>query len=138
MPVSVKGVVELRKALNKLAPDIKKQMDTEIREALKLRDYPTVERLIDIVGSVVNFAQGGVAVRNGQVFYRDHEVRGSVVDRILQMVRENFDAQPMLKFLNNLMKIPASVLWTNCMDFLKQLNCLLRTMVVSLHTKRST
>jgi len=80
---------------------------TKIREALKLRDYPTVERLIDIVGSVVNFAQGGVAVRNGQVFYRDHEVRGSVVDRILQMVRENFDAQPMLKFLNNLMENPS-------------------------------
>lgn len=35
MPVVIEGVVELRKALNKLAPDIKKQMDTEIREALK-------------------------------------------------------------------------------------------------------
>lgn len=35
MPVVIEGVVGLRKALNKLAPDIKKQMDTEIREALK-------------------------------------------------------------------------------------------------------
>ena len=35
MPVVIEGVVELRKALNKLAPDIKKQMDIEVREALQ-------------------------------------------------------------------------------------------------------
>jgi len=35
MPVVIEGVVELRKALNKLAPDIKKQMDQEIRDSLK-------------------------------------------------------------------------------------------------------
>lgn len=35
MPVVIEGVVELRKALNKLAPDIKTQMDKEVREALK-------------------------------------------------------------------------------------------------------
>lgn len=35
MPVVIEGVVELRKALNKLAPDIKKQMDKEIRDSLK-------------------------------------------------------------------------------------------------------
>lgn len=35
MPVVVEGIVGLRKALNKLAPDIKKQMDKEVREALK-------------------------------------------------------------------------------------------------------
>lgn len=34
MPVVIEGVVELRKALSKLAPDIKKQMDSEIRQAL--------------------------------------------------------------------------------------------------------
>jgi hypothetical protein len=35
LPVVVEGIVGLRKALNKLAPDIKKQMDKEVREALK-------------------------------------------------------------------------------------------------------
>ena len=80
---------------------------SKIREALKLRDYPTVERLIDVVGSVVNFALGRVTIRDGQVFYGDFAVQGSVVDRILQMVREDFDAQPMLKFLNNLMENPS-------------------------------
>ena len=35
MPVVIEGVVELKKALNKLAPDIKEQMDKEVRESLK-------------------------------------------------------------------------------------------------------
>lgn len=35
MPVVIEGVVGLRKALTKLAPDIKKELDKEVREALK-------------------------------------------------------------------------------------------------------
>ena len=35
MPVVIEGVVGLRKALGKLAPDIKKQLDKEVRAALK-------------------------------------------------------------------------------------------------------
>lgn len=35
MPVVIEGVAGLRKALGKLAPDIKKQLDKEVREALK-------------------------------------------------------------------------------------------------------
>ncbi len=35
MPVVVEGIVGFKKALNKLAPDIKKEMDREVREALK-------------------------------------------------------------------------------------------------------
>jgi len=35
MPVIIEGVVGLKKALRQLAPDIKKEMDKEIRDALK-------------------------------------------------------------------------------------------------------
>lgn len=35
MPVVLKGVVELRKALKQYAPDLRKQMDSEIRTVLK-------------------------------------------------------------------------------------------------------
>lgn len=35
MPVVVEGIVGLRRALNKLAPDIKKELDKEVRMALK-------------------------------------------------------------------------------------------------------
>jgi hypothetical protein len=80
---------------------------SQIREALKIKDHTEVERLINIKQSVINFSQGHVTVRDGEVFYLDLPVRGSVVTRILDMIRENFDAQPMLCFLNNLMDNPS-------------------------------
>ena len=78
-----------------------------VREALRLKDHATVERLINVVNSVVNFARGKVTIKNEQVFYGDMEVKGAVVQRIIEMVRENFDAQPMLQFLANLMDNPS-------------------------------
>lgn len=80
---------------------------SKIREALKIKNHTEVERLINIKQSVINFSLGNVTVRDGEVFYGDMPVRGSVVRRILDMIRENFDAQPMLRFLNNLMSNPS-------------------------------
>ena len=53
MPVTLEGVVELRKALNKLAPDIKKELDKEIKGALK----PIIE---DARSKVPGSAPGGL------------------------------------------------------------------------------
>jgi len=78
-----------------------------IREALKTKDHVLVETLINTKKAVETFAAGKVEVRGDQVFYGSMEVKGSVVQRILQMVREGFDAQPMLNFLSNLMANPS-------------------------------
>lgn len=53
MPVVVEGVVGLRKALNKLAPDIKKELDKEVRAALK----PIID---DARSKVPSVAPGGL------------------------------------------------------------------------------
>lgn len=53
MPVVIEGVVGLRKALTQLAPDIKKELDKEVREALK----PIVE---DARSKVPATAPGGL------------------------------------------------------------------------------
>jgi hypothetical protein len=78
-----------------------------IREAVKIKDYDAVERLINISKSVANYATGKVRVESGRVFYGNDELHGAVVDRILDMMREGFDAQPMLNFLDNLMQNPS-------------------------------
>ena len=53
MPVVIEGVVELKKALRKLAPDIKQEMDKNVREALK----PIIRDARSHVGGV---APGGL------------------------------------------------------------------------------
>jgi len=78
-----------------------------VREALKTKDHDTVEKLINVAQSVINYVSGRVRIVNEQVFYGDHEVKGSIVQRIIAMMREGFDAQPMIKFLENLMSNPS-------------------------------
>lgn len=69
MPVVIEGVVGLRKALNKLAPDIKKQMDAEIRTALK----PIIA---DARSKVPGTAPGGLYNWNDPGYERKPRVKG--------------------------------------------------------------
>lgn len=78
-----------------------------VREALRNKDHETVERLINLARSVENYVAGKITVRGDKVFYGDQEIKGSVVTRILAMLREGFDAEPMVKFLENLMSNPS-------------------------------
>lgn len=78
-----------------------------VKEALKQKQFDVIEKLIDVAKAVVNYTSGKVKIVDNQVFYHDREVKGSVVDRILHMLRDGFDAEPMLRFLENLMNNPS-------------------------------
>ena len=69
MPVIIEGVVGLKKALRQLAPDIKKEMDKEIREALK----PIVK---DARSKVPGTAPGGLINWNDPGYERKPRVPG--------------------------------------------------------------
>ena len=78
-----------------------------IREALKTKDHDRVEQLINVAKSVTNYVAGRIKIVGDQVFYGDMEVKGSVVNRIISMMREGFDAQPVISFLERLMQNPS-------------------------------
>jgi hypothetical protein len=69
MPVIIEGVVGLKKALRQLAPDIKKEMDKEIREALK----PIIK---DARSKVLGTAPGGLINWNDPGYERKPRVPG--------------------------------------------------------------
>ena len=79
----------------------------EIRDALRVKDYVRAETLINTAKAVENFGNGLVKVVNEQVFYDGNEVKGSVVNRILAMIKEGFDSTPMQNFLAKLMSNPS-------------------------------
>lgn len=78
-----------------------------IREAVKVKDMALVETLVNVAKQVTSWMYGKVKIENGQVFYGNHPVHGALVNRILDMLREGFDAEPMIKFLDNLMQNPS-------------------------------
>jgi predicted RNA-binding Zn-ribbon protein involved in translation (DUF1610 family) len=78
-----------------------------IRQALKDKDFATVEKLIDLAQAINDFGGGKIRVVNGVVMYGDHELHNSATRRLLEQMAEGFDVEPMVKFLENVMQNPS-------------------------------
>lgn len=92
----------------------------KIREAVRVKDLDLAESLINVVKSVTSYMTGKVAITNGQVFYGNQQLHGAVVDRILDMMSEGFDHEPMVKFVENLMSNPSKRAVDELYGFLEQ------------------
>lgn len=77
------------------------------KEALAADDSDGLEALFNVSQSIINYAEGGVAVQAGQVFYNGEPVHGHVVDRILNFMREGLPYKPLMLFLDGLMANPS-------------------------------
>jgi hypothetical protein len=78
-----------------------------IRQALKDKDFATVEKLIDLAQAINDFGGGKIKVVNGVVMYGNHEMHNSATRRLLEQMAEGFDVEPMVKFLENVMQNPS-------------------------------
>lgn len=78
-----------------------------IREAVKVKDMDLVESLVDVAKTVTSWMSGKIKIENGQVFYGNQVLHGALVNRILDMIEDGFDATPMITFLDNLMQNPS-------------------------------
>lgn len=84
-----------------------------IKDALNEGDYTEAVNLIDISSKIdislksVQFVRGMIKIVGGVLYYGDHAVDNSMADRILKMQEEGFDVNPILAFLDNLMKNPS-------------------------------
>ena len=65
-----------------------------------------IESLINIAAAVDDFGEGRVTVEHGVVMYDGNPLHTTMTDRIISMMREGFNIQPMLMFLENLMDNP--------------------------------
>ena len=79
----------------------------EIREALAANDLGLAESLLDVAAAVENFGEGSVTIEGGVVKYLGTVIDNSVTRRLLSMMREGFDVNPMLLFLKNLQENPS-------------------------------
>ena len=78
-----------------------------LREAIRIRDWAAVADLATPAAAVENFVRGRITVKNGEVLLDGEAVHNAVTNRILDMVSEGFDADPLMKFLERLMQNPS-------------------------------
>lgn len=79
-------------------------------------------KLIDVSTAINEYAQGRITVKNGQVFYKDIEVKNTLTERILVMMREGFDINSMCKFMDNLYSNPSRTAVNELYLFLEACN----------------
>ena len=79
-----------------------------LREAIRAKDWEAIPDLVTPARVVEKFATGRVTVQNGQVLLDGETIHNAVTARILDMVSEGFDADPLMRFLERLMQNPSS------------------------------
>lgn len=94
---------------------------TALKDAIRAQNWDLVPDLVTPTKAMHNFVsatQGRIEIVNGEVCYDGTPVHNAVSDRILEFVRDGFDAQPLMKFLEKLMSNPSRTAVTELYDWL--------------------
>lgn len=78
-----------------------------IVEALKNKDFDSIVELYDVGESIRHFAGGRVDVIDDEVYYDGQPLHNTLTDRLLDLMDEGFEVDPLVKFLENLMQNPS-------------------------------
>ena len=78
-----------------------------LKQALKDGDWDAVPRLLSTAAAIEDFSSGEVEVKDGEVLFRGHVCHGTVVDKILELMKEGFDISPLTNFLSRVENNPS-------------------------------
>jgi hypothetical protein len=93
-----------------------------ILEALPTATEDELLELVDIEKAVATFSDGQVSIVNGKVMFEGEEVHGSISKRIIEFMSKGLPFEPLVKFLENLMKNPSMQSQQELYDFLEHEN----------------
>lgn len=79
----------------------------EILSLVKARNWDDLQAQLDIATLVAKKSNGRAEVVGDAVYLDGLELRGVLTERILGMLQEGWDVEPMLRFLENVAKNPA-------------------------------
>jgi hypothetical protein len=72
--------------------------------AVKENRWEDLKLIVDKLSAIKVFVKGDLKVEGSTITYRGEVVHNLIVDRILQFIQEGLEVEPMLNFLNKLMK----------------------------------
>jgi len=79
----------------------------KIVEAVRCTDFDTALMLSDSVKDIEVFGDGMIEVTDGVIYYMGKAIHNALTSRILSMIEQDFDVQPLVNFLHNLMDNPS-------------------------------
>ena len=79
----------------------------KVVDAIKAKEWDVVKELINPVKVVVNYSRGNVEIVDGEMFWKRMPFHNALATRMVQMLTDGFDIEPMVNFMNNLMQNPS-------------------------------
>lgn len=79
----------------------------QVVDAIKAKEWDVVKELINPVKVVVNYSKGNIEITDGELFWKGQPFHNALATRMVQMLTDGFDIDPMVNFMNNLMLNPS-------------------------------
>ncbi len=92
---------------------------TKLLAAIKNDDWETVENIIEPKKLVLNYGSGNISIQGSTLFWKGVELHNSLTRRIIRMFQEDFPIEPMVNFMENLMKNPSKTAVDELYGFLE-------------------
>ena len=92
----------------------------KLREAIRTKDWDSIPSLLTPAKSIETFGSGNIEVKNGEIYYKGNVLHNSVTERVLQMIKDGFDSNPLILFLDKLMNNPSKSAVTELYDWLER------------------
>lgn len=92
---------------------------SKILEKVVAGDFDGIEPMLNIAKGIEEYTFGKIVIRNGQLFYGEHEIRNTLVDRILDNMKDGICFKRYVAFLDKLLENPSSRSLDQLYDFLK-------------------
>jgi hypothetical protein len=92
----------------------------KVVDAIKAKEWDFVKELINPVKVVVNYSQGNINIADGELFWKGQPFHNALATRMVQMLNDGFDIDPMVNFMNNLMQNPSRQAVTELYGFLEK------------------
>lgn len=90
-----------------------------VLDFVRADDWDMVYETMDLETAVRNYSNGKVEVRDGAVWFQGEPIDNSLTERILRMMDEGFNIDPMVRFLENLQTNPSKRSMENLYRFLE-------------------
>jgi hypothetical protein len=79
----------------------------KVVDAIKTGDWDAVKQVIDPVKVVLNYGRGNISIQGYQLYWKGEPFAGVLATRMIAMLEEGFSIEPMVLFMENLMKNPS-------------------------------
>lgn len=80
----------------------------KVKEAIKAGKWDLLKDIIEPKKVVLNYGMGNVSVQGETLFWRGKEMHTALATRMIAMLQEGFPIEPMVNFMERLMKNPSA------------------------------